>query len=356
VSNRNKGETQDPGQAAGGGGEGSRNAPERAEPVKAVWRRFPGPARTGVPLRVAIDRAPYAELVTHAKLSLDAEVCGVLVGDVCEDEEGLFVYVRASIAGTESSAGSTHVTFTHETWTAIHAEMEARYPQHRIVGWYHSHPGLGVVFSAMDVFIQENFFPGATQVALVTDPLGGSEALCVNGPHGIEYIDRFWVDGRERRTAVPERGGAPETASAASLPPSRALERLEARITQALQTVEEQRRILHQYVIGTVLTVAVIVVGYIGYGVYMRVWGIEEPPKVQSFIPVPIRVGDETVLMGVGIVNWSVPPRLNAAYLQLEERLRKAQAAGESAGGVKPASHDSQGAPLSAPSKKGGTP
>ncbi|UCG85631.1 MAG: Mov34/MPN/PAD-1 family protein, partial [Gemmatimonadota bacterium] len=126
---------------------------------KPVWRRFPGPEQTGVALRVAIERRPYAELVGHAKESLDMEVCGVLVGDVCEDEEGLFVDVKATIRGAAARAGSAHVTYTQETWNDIHRELEQRYPDRSIVGWYHSHPGFGVTFSEMDVFIQQNFFP-----------------------------------------------------------------------------------------------------------------------------------------------------------------------------------------------------
>jgi proteasome lid subunit RPN8/RPN11 len=342
--------------AAGEAGmQGPKAAPEPAEPVQAVWRRFPGPAGTDVPLRVATDRAPYAELVAHAKQSLDAEVCGVLVGDVCEDEVGLFVHIRATIAGTAANAGSTHVTFTQETWTAIHEEMDSKYPQQSIVGWYHSHPGLGVVFSEMDVFIQKHFFPGPTQIALVTDPLGGSEALCVNGPRGVEYIDRFWVEGRERRTTVPGRGATTEATAAPESGSAPALERLETRITQALQAIEEQRRILHQVVVGTALTVAMAVIGYIGYTVYTRVWGVPEPPRIESYIPVPIRVGDATVLMGVGVVSWSVPPSLDAAYVKLEERRRKEREAADSAARATPPAPQGRSTPPSEPTKKDGT-
>jgi hypothetical protein len=65
--------------------------------------------------------------------------------------------------------------------------------------------------------------------------------------------------------------------------------------------------------------------------VYTRVWGIEEPPRVESYVPVPIRVGDETVILGVGILSWHVPRSVDAAYLRLEERRRKEQEAADSA-------------------------
>ena len=39
---------------------------------KPVRRTFPGPRNAGATLRVAVERAPYAELIAHAKSSLEA--------------------------------------------------------------------------------------------------------------------------------------------------------------------------------------------------------------------------------------------------------------------------------------------
>src|SRR4051794_1970989 len=91
---------------------------------KTVGREFPGPRQPKVTLRVAFERSAYAELIAHAKESLEAEVCGVLAGQVCEDGEGVFVHVEAAIRGTAASEGSTHVTFTQATWNGIHATLE----------------------------------------------------------------------------------------------------------------------------------------------------------------------------------------------------------------------------------------
>src|SRR5262245_43240608 len=112
-----------------------------------VERTFPGPRNANVKLRVAMERGPYAELIAHAKESLDAEVCGVLAGQVCVDDEGTFVHVEAVIRGAAATQSSTHVTFTQATWNNIHATLERNYPKLKIVGWYHTHPGFGVEFS-----------------------------------------------------------------------------------------------------------------------------------------------------------------------------------------------------------------
>lgn len=282
-----------------------------------VPRRFPGPASADVALRVAIDRAPYADLVAHGKGSLEAEICGVLCGDTCEDEHGTWVHIQAVIAGAAARGDSTHVTFTQETWTAIHADLEKECPQLSIVGWYHTHPGFGVVFSDMDIFIQQSFFAGPAQIALVADPLGGQEALCINGAEGIRYLDRFWVDGRERRTTMPV---GQQEAPAGGTSPVAALERMETRLAQAIQTIEEQRRSLQGFIVFASVAILLSIAGTVGWTLWTHVVNPPEPPQLRSYIPVPIRIGDQTVLLGVGVADWAVPARLNAAYLELERQ------------------------------------
>src|SRR5882757_10754981 len=66
---------------------------------RTVRRSFPGPREARALLRVAVDRAAYAELIAHAKASLDKEICGVLAGTVCEDDHGVFVHVAVAIPG-----------------------------------------------------------------------------------------------------------------------------------------------------------------------------------------------------------------------------------------------------------------
>src|SRR5262249_38491177 len=66
---------------------------------RPIYRKFPGPRMADAAFRIALDREPFAELTAHAKGSLDREVCGVLVGDVCEDDEGLFLHIKAIIRG-----------------------------------------------------------------------------------------------------------------------------------------------------------------------------------------------------------------------------------------------------------------
>jgi proteasome lid subunit RPN8/RPN11 len=99
---------------------------------------------------------------------MSTEVCGVLIGDAREEEGAVEIF--AAITGVNAAQAGTHVTFTQDAWEHIYKVKDAEYPEARIVGWYHSHPGFGVFLSEHDTFIQKNFFSAATQVAWVFDP------------------------------------------------------------------------------------------------------------------------------------------------------------------------------------------
>src|SRR5438270_1746769 len=102
----------------------------------------------------------------HARTSMKAEVCGVLIGGT-EHER---MMVEACIQGNNAAQGGAHVTFTQDTWEHIYKIKDKEYPDQKIVGWYHSHPGFGVFLSEHDLFIQQNFFSNPQQVAWVYDP------------------------------------------------------------------------------------------------------------------------------------------------------------------------------------------
>jgi proteasome lid subunit RPN8/RPN11 len=298
------------------------------EGLKPARRPFPGPKGTDAALRVAFERRANADLIAHAKESLDREVCGVLAGEICEDDEGLFVHVSAAIRGAAASEGSTHVTFTQATWNAVHRTLERDYPRLRIVGWYHTHPGFGVEFSEMDLFIQQNFFSGPAQIALVTDPLSGAVAIGVNAGPGVEYLARFWVDGREQPCRVPAPGA--QGAAAGGPEAGRSdLAQLEARISQLIHAIDEQRAWHHHFLLFCGLVCCVAVILAVGYYTYKNSNQRLEPPQLRQMIPVPIQVGDKTVLLGVGVVEWRVPDELNA--LLLEEDLLRQEAAEQAA-------------------------
>jgi len=158
-----------------------KNKPAAAEPV------------------LLIDSEVTRRIRQHARAHPKTEVCGVLIGDDTNNT----IDIRASIEGTDAAQGGTHVTFTQETWESIYRVKDELYPNDRIVGWYHSHPGFGVFLSEHDMFIQENFFSSPGQVAWVYDPHTDEEG-CFGWVSGeVHRISKISIadkngDGTER--------------------------------------------------------------------------------------------------------------------------------------------------------------
>jgi proteasome lid subunit RPN8/RPN11 len=284
------------------------------------WASFPGPAGAEAHLRVALEGEAYAGVVAHARQSLQAEVCGVLVGRVGQDERGPYLRITGLIVGEETSAGSKHVTFTQQTWTRIHQTLEREHRGGRIVGWYHSHPGFGVEFSEMDRFIHENFFPGPGRVALVTDPLGGEDAFIVNTEQGIRYLERVWIDGRERRCFQPARPSASQARGSEADP--QLLELLHARMAQLIQVIDTMQNSWYRMM----LTVGVVVVTVV---IAAGVWTViqarlsdRRPPERLDVVPVAVNIEGEEVLLGVELEKWRIPSALRS---DMQRSLDKAE-------------------------------
>jgi proteasome lid subunit RPN8/RPN11 len=129
--------------------------------------------------QAVIRRDVLQEIHAHGLSTLEAEVCGVLVGNVYRDDRGPYLHIHASIRGDKAEGHAAQVTFTSATWDHIHSVMEKQHPDAKIVGWYHTHPGFGIFLSGMDLFIQDNFFNLPWQVAFVYDPVGKDEGMFV---------------------------------------------------------------------------------------------------------------------------------------------------------------------------------
>lgn len=105
---------------------------------------------------------------------LQREIGGFLIGNLYEDDDrntGLrYVEIEHFLPAVEVKSQSASLTFTHDTWSSANNEVNSRFSDKRIVGWHHTHPGLGVFLSAYDLFIHRNFFGSDWQIAMVVDP------------------------------------------------------------------------------------------------------------------------------------------------------------------------------------------
>jgi proteasome lid subunit RPN8/RPN11 len=144
---------------------------------------------------VRITSEVVRQIRQHARSNSKTEVCGVLIGS---DNNGL-ASIEAAIAGVNAAQGGAHVTFTQDTWEHIYKIKDRDYPDERILGWYHSHPGFGVFLSDHDTFIHKNFFSSPNQVAWVFDPHSDEEGCF--GWHG-QRLERL-----AHVSIVDQRGG-----------------------------------------------------------------------------------------------------------------------------------------------------
>jgi len=147
----------------------------------------------------------------HARSNSKTEVCGVLIGE----ETGNVVNITARIPGLNAAQAGTYVTFTQDTWEHIYKIKDKDYPEERIVGWYHSHPGFGVFLSDHDTFIHKNFFSSTLQVAWVYDPHSDEEGCFGWAGERIERLSEIHVKddkgGEEAgETGKPEPVGGME--------------------------------------------------------------------------------------------------------------------------------------------------
>lgn len=112
----------------------------------------------------------------HTKSSYN-EVGGLLIGGVYSSNGRSYVRIEDFIPAQSAAERKTKLTFTHDTWSQLNSQREQRWPHLRVVGWYHSHPGLGVFLSDDDRFIHRNFFNDDSMVAYVVDPVDSDRAF-----------------------------------------------------------------------------------------------------------------------------------------------------------------------------------
>lgn len=125
------------------------------------------------PVSVYIRQPALNEIIEHASFQSSLEVGGILTGEVYQEEGRYAVLIERVCKAHHVLASCASLQFTADTWMDILKERSS-YPEITTLGWYHSHPGIGVFLSATDEFTHQSFF--GTQpwyVALVIDPISG---------------------------------------------------------------------------------------------------------------------------------------------------------------------------------------
>lgn len=176
---------------------------EFCEERKIAWRSFASPPSNSKRLLVFIAQQALEDLDVFLAHDVRREHGGVLVGQPFYDPERMCYYldICRAIPALDTEGSPVHLRFTPQAWEWISNIIEENHPNLMVVGWYHSHPGLGVFMSGTDRSTQRAFFYHPWNVAVVVDPIAGrsgwfwggdcrvltEEDLCAYQREGIEY-------------------------------------------------------------------------------------------------------------------------------------------------------------------------
>jgi proteasome lid subunit RPN8/RPN11 len=138
---------------------------------------------------VALAASALATAWEHVRDSV-LERGGLLIGEpivnTAADTLPALVHVRAAVPGLDDEGTSTSLRLHTGVWDAARAAMQ---PGECVVGWFHSHPGIGAFFSGTDQHTQAGFFHHPFSLGWVIDP---------------QRREQAWFVGRMSRALAPD--------------------------------------------------------------------------------------------------------------------------------------------------------
>jgi 26S proteasome regulatory subunit N11 len=148
--------------------------------MASVGAPDPLPVRPGQSLAL-LRRAAYETILEHLRTDVANELGGLLGGEALYDPtlEMFVVTVEAALPARNGDGTPTSFSYTPEAWEAILPEWRKMSRDWTIVGSYHSHPGMGVFLSSVDLATQADVFPHDWQVAMVVDPVSDACGLFI---------------------------------------------------------------------------------------------------------------------------------------------------------------------------------
>lgn len=193
------------------------------EDGKLVALPYDSPEKDSVPIFIA--EHVMRSIEQHVGREMDREVGGVLLGGFYRGGKGTFIEITDFIEAKATVGTHVSLTFTHETWAHLNEEQSRRGLESQIVGWYHSHPGLGIFMSREDQFIHSSYFTEPWHVALVVDPICHDWGCFKRNKSDLVQTGGFYVSGEKRsakrvreyvKQADSSRQTAPQSASASA--------------------------------------------------------------------------------------------------------------------------------------------
>ncbi|MDQ2807649.1 MAG: hypothetical protein M3Z04_12185, partial [Chloroflexota bacterium] len=153
------------------------NVVAQSETSAATGQIYADFCRVGEPFQVYIARDSLKRALRHTETGYaetGGEVAGALIGSLQHDTAAGITFVEINeTVPVRSFSANFDVAIDPTEWSK--AEDITQQPQFRgrcvVVGWYHSHPNIGVFLSAVDLNTQATHFGVPWQIAIVIDPV-----------------------------------------------------------------------------------------------------------------------------------------------------------------------------------------
>ena len=153
---------------------------------------------------VLVHQTALLQINAHSRSRLDCELGGALLGHASRYKTGVVVEVKAALPAVSSDHGPVHFTFSADSWAKLHRDRTAHYAQLDIVGWFHTHPDLGVFYSSDDVVVHSAAFTQPWHVGLVVDPVRQEAAFFGWVDGALRPFDGFYeLRERQPESVVP---------------------------------------------------------------------------------------------------------------------------------------------------------
>ncbi|NLL94779.1 MAG: hypothetical protein GX224_03355 [Thermoplasmatales archaeon] len=122
-------------------------------------------------------------MVDHAEagLSENVEVLGLIVGRFYRDADGVYA-VAERVISVPTVGDEFSVAICESGQPELVDAMDDLAEGEAVVGWYHSHLGIGCFMSDTDVRTQDGLFGGECGFAVVVDPVKGELAFFDSNP------------------------------------------------------------------------------------------------------------------------------------------------------------------------------
>jgi proteasome lid subunit RPN8/RPN11 len=144
---------------------------ERCRPGPPPPRTTVHAAWAGRGLACGIEPGALATLAGHVSTHTHREVGGLLGGRVWSAGGRTHVLISAVLVASGARGGPGSLHFGLEAWLEL-TRLRRGLAGSRVVGWYHSHPGIGVFLSPLDCDLHQTHFSAFPwYVALVADPV-----------------------------------------------------------------------------------------------------------------------------------------------------------------------------------------